>query len=96
MAVLIVVGVDETGHRLILAVDVAHSENEADYSDLFHRLSGRGLSGVKLVISDDHKDLKPPFIAVFPVYPCSAVRCISYAIFWCICVSATAACLSPH
>jgi len=30
MAVLIVVGVDETGHRSILAVDVAHSENEAD------------------------------------------------------------------
>jgi transposase-like protein len=57
MAVLIVVGVNETGHRSVLAVEVCNSENEADYGDLFSDLVGRGLNGVKLVISDDHKGL---------------------------------------
>ena len=57
MAVLIVVGVKETGHRSVLAVEVCNSENEADYGDLFSDLIVRGLTGVKLVISDDHKGL---------------------------------------
>ncbi len=57
MAVLIVVGVNETGHRSVLAIEVCNSENEADYGDLFSDLMGRGLTGVKLVISDDHKGL---------------------------------------
>ena len=58
MAVLIVIGVNEKGYRSILAVDVSHSENEADYSDLFKHLTDRGLSGVQLVISDDHKGMR--------------------------------------
>jgi len=57
MAVLIVVGVNENGHRSVLAVEVCNSENEADYGDLFSSLIKRGLTGVKLVISDDHKGL---------------------------------------
>jgi transposase-like protein len=55
--VLIVIGVNDAGHRSILAVDVVHSENESDYSDLFKRLQARGLTGVELVISDDHAGL---------------------------------------
>ena len=58
MAVMIVVGVSETGHRSILAVDVAHSENEGDWGSLFGRLCDRGLRGVQLVVSDDHKGLR--------------------------------------
>ena len=57
MAVLIVIGVNESGHRSVLAVDVCHSENEADYDRLFKHLSDRGLRGVQLVVSDDHKGL---------------------------------------
>ena len=58
MAVCIVVGVNEQGYRSILAVEVSHSENEADYADLFKKLIDRGLKGVQLVISDDHKGIK--------------------------------------
>ena len=56
-AVLIVLGVNETGRRSILSVDVCNSENSSDYGDLFRQLRDRGLTGVELVISDDHQGL---------------------------------------
>jgi putative transposase len=55
--VLIIMGVRETGHREILAVDVGLTENETFWSDLFKELHQRGLRGVQLVVSDDHKGL---------------------------------------
>jgi putative transposase len=56
--VLLVSGVRDDGHREILAVEVADTESEATYQELFRSLKGRGLSGVELVISDDHGGLK--------------------------------------
>ena len=56
--VLIVTGVRQDGYREILAVDVADTESEATYDDVFRRLKQRGLSGVQLVTSDDHQGLK--------------------------------------
>jgi putative transposase len=56
--VLIVAGVRADGHREILAVDVADTESEATYHQLFRALKARGLSGVRLVTSDDHRGLK--------------------------------------
>lgn len=56
--VLIVKGVGEDGHREILSLDVADTESESTYQDLFRSLKSRGLSGVELVTSDDHKGLK--------------------------------------
>lgn len=56
--VLIVAGVRADGHREILAVTVADTESEATYQHLFADLKARGLSGVRLVTSDDHKGLK--------------------------------------
>ena len=56
--VLIVSGVREEGFREILAVEVADTESEATYQDLFRSLKNRGLSGVELVVSDDHEGLK--------------------------------------
>jgi len=56
--VLIVIGVNDAGRRSILAAEVVHSENESDYSDLFKRLQERGLTGVQLVVSDDHQGLR--------------------------------------
>ncbi len=56
--VLIVLGVNREGHRSILAVEVVHSENESDYGELFKRLRERGLTGVQLVISDNHQGLR--------------------------------------
>lgn len=56
--VLIVSGAREDGFREILGVEVADTESEAAYQGLFRLLKGRGLSGVELVVSDDHEGLK--------------------------------------
>jgi putative transposase len=56
--VLIVYGVNEEGHREILGVEVADTESEATYHELFRSLKGRGLWGVQLVTSDDHPGLE--------------------------------------
>ena len=57
-AILIVSGISQTGHRDILAIDVAHTETEATYAALFKDLKKRGLKGVHLVISDHHEGLQ--------------------------------------
>ncbi|MDQ3183939.1 MAG: IS256 family transposase [Actinomycetota bacterium] len=46
------------GLREILAVEVADTESEATYQELFRSLKGRGLGGVELVVSDEHAGLK--------------------------------------
>ena len=56
--VLIVYGVNEDGYREILGVEVADTESEATYHELFRSLKGRGLRGVRLVTSDDHPGLE--------------------------------------
>jgi putative transposase len=56
--VLLVSGVRGDGMREILAVEVADTESEATYQQLFRSLKERGLSGVELVVSDDHEGLK--------------------------------------
>jgi transposase-like protein len=57
--VLIVSGVRAPdGLREIIAVEVADTESEASYHELFRSLKGRGLSGVELMVSDDHEGLK--------------------------------------
>jgi putative transposase len=56
--VLIVSGVRDDGMREILGVEVADTESEATYQELFRALKRRGLSGVELVVSDEHKGLK--------------------------------------
>src|SRR5215210_3313038 len=56
--VLVASGVREDGLREILAVEVADTESEATYHELFRSLKARGLRGVELVVSDDHEGLK--------------------------------------
>src|SRR3954470_6640087 len=56
--VLIVYGVREDGYREILGVEVADTESEATYHELFRSLKERGLRGVHLVVSDDHPALE--------------------------------------
>ena len=46
------------GWREILAVEVADTESEATYQELFRSLKGRGLRGVELVLCDEHAGLK--------------------------------------
>lgn len=56
--VLVASGVRDDGLREILAVEVADTESEATYQELFRSLKTRGLKGVELVVSDDHEGLK--------------------------------------
>jgi putative transposase len=58
MALLVCVGVDEEGFREVLAVEVAGSEKGAAYASMLRGLVDRGLSGVRLVVSDDHEGIK--------------------------------------
>ena len=58
MALLAAVGVDEEGFREVLAVEVAGSEKGAAYTSLLRGLIDRGLSEVRLVVSDDHESIK--------------------------------------
>lgn len=56
--VLLVSAVRGDGYRELVAVEVAATESEATYQELFRSLKERGLSGVKLVTSDDHRGLR--------------------------------------
>jgi transposase-like protein len=57
--VLLVTGLrGDDGRREILGVAVADTESAASYQELFRSLKARGLTGVRLVISDDHAGLR--------------------------------------
>ncbi len=64
MAVVIAIGVQETGEREILAVDIGASEEEAFWTEFLRGLVARGLKGVQLVISDAHQGLKEAIATV--------------------------------
>ncbi len=68
-AVLIAIGVDESGKRQVLGVSVAISEHEVHWREFLQNLQKRGLSGVRLIISDDHSGLKAARRAVFGGVP---------------------------
>jgi len=57
IACLLAVGVNAEGNREILGIDVATTEDGAGWLAFFRSLIARGLSGVQLVISDDHTGL---------------------------------------
>ena len=66
LALLACVGVDEEGFREVLAVEVAASEKGAAYASLLRGLIDRGLSGVRLVVSDDHEGIKAAVAGELP------------------------------
>jgi len=68
-AVLVAVGITNDGHRRVLGVSVALSEAQVHWRAFLDSLIRRGLSGVKLVISDDHAGLKAARRAVLPSVP---------------------------
>jgi putative transposase len=57
-ALLVASGIRQDGYREILSAAVADSEDESCWQDLFESLKARGLSGVKMVISDGHKGIQ--------------------------------------
>jgi len=58
MAVVIATGVNLEGRREVLGLDVIPAESEEGWAQFLKGLKERGLSGVKLVISDAHTGLK--------------------------------------
>jgi len=63
---LIATGVNSDGCREILGIDVTSSEDGAGWLAFLRGLTARGLSGVQLVISDDHAGLVNAIAAVLP------------------------------
>jgi len=57
VSALVAYGVGPDGHRRLLAVHVGTQESEASWAGLLGELVERGLSGVRLVISDEHAGL---------------------------------------
>jgi putative transposase len=65
-AVLKAVGVNWEGRRSILAVELANRETKTSWREFLMRLKDRGLTGVDLVITDDHEGLKQAVMEVLP------------------------------
>lgn len=57
-ATVVAIGVTSAGDRQILGVDVGASEDSAFWTAFLRSLVKRGLTGVRLVISDAHEGLK--------------------------------------
>lgn len=68
-AVLVAVGVTADGKRRVLGVSVALSEAEVHWRAFLDGLLRRGLSGVRLIVSDDHAGLKAARRATLPSVP---------------------------
>lgn len=56
-AVVTAIGLDSTGHKRIVGLDCIDTESYADWSDFLGGLRDRGVDGVRLVVSDEHKGL---------------------------------------
>ncbi len=66
VAAVVATAVNADGHREILGLDVLTSEDGAGWTAFLRDLVARGLSGVRLVISDDHTGLVQAISAVLP------------------------------
>jgi putative transposase len=63
---LVAVGVNADGGREVLGLDVASDEDGAGWLAFLRSLTARGLSGVRLVISDAHRGLVSAIGAALP------------------------------
>lgn len=66
LAVLKAIGVTEDGMREILGVSCSLSEAEVHWREFLEGLMARGMSGLKLVISDNHSGLRAALRAILP------------------------------
>ena len=71
-ALVVAYGVDATGQREVLGIDVGAAETEAFWREFLRSLVRRGLTGVQLVVSDAHEGLKQ---AIAQVLSCPWQRC---------------------
>ncbi len=57
VSALVAYGVMPDGHRRLLAVSIGVEESEESWRDVLGQLAERGLSGVQLIIADEHRGL---------------------------------------
>ncbi len=69
MAVLLGYGVNSEGKREIVGASASLSEAEVHWRDFFKNLQSRGMSGLQLIVSDDHAGLQNARKTVFPSVP---------------------------
>jgi transposase-like protein len=71
-ALVIAYAVHESGIREVLGLDVGEAETEAFWTEFLFSLKARGLSGVRLCVSDCHQGLRS---AIARVLGCRWQRC---------------------
>ncbi len=71
-ALVIAYGVHESGRREVLGLDIGETESEAFWVAFLRSLRERGLTGVRLCISDEHLGLKS---AIARILACPWQRC---------------------
>ena len=64
---LVAYAVGPDGHRVLLGVALGVEESEASWSELLQQLTDRGLTGVELVIADEHAGLAA--VTTFYAFP---------------------------
>lgn len=64
MALVMAIGVRDTGERQVLGLDLGPAEDGAFWLEFLRSLMARGLRGVRLVTSDSHEGLKQAIQAV--------------------------------
>ena len=64
-AVVIAYGVNESGTREVIGIDVVQTESRESWLDFLRSLVARGLHGVLLAVSDAHQGLRAAITAVF-------------------------------
>jgi transposase-like protein len=65
-AVLIAIGINWEGRRNVLGVELAQRESASSWKDFLAGLKARGLTGVELVIADDHAGLRRALVELLP------------------------------
>ena len=65
-AVLVAIGINWDGGRCVLGVDLANRESISSWKEFLLGLRSRGLTGVELVVTDDHAGLRAAIAEVLP------------------------------
>lgn len=71
-ALVVAYAVHETGRREVIGISLGEVESEAFWVEFLRELVGRGLDGVRLAISDEHRGLKA---AITRILGCPWQRC---------------------
>jgi transposase-like protein len=77
-AVLVAIGINWDGRRCVLGVDRANRESISSWKEFLLGLRTRGLTGVELVVTDDHAGLRAAIAEVLPDGATSAKRATTW------------------